>query len=99
GYRCPVPPVENHLKTAIFGGEKKYLGPKNERLVNKKSAQKFEDAEREIILAGEATAPMHVYQTTNEAELAVLKAVSTDIDPTDPLVEVLAQRKIGRARV
>lgn len=95
GYRCPVPPVENHLKTAIFAGEKKYLGPKNERLVNKKSAQKFEDAEREIILAGEATAPMHVYQITNEAELAVLKAVSTDIDPTDPLVEVLAQRMLA----
>lgn len=29
GYRCPVPPVENHLKTAIFAGEQKYKGPKN----------------------------------------------------------------------
>lgn len=95
GYRCPVPPRENHLKTAIFAGELKYLGPKNERLVNTKSALKFNDAERELILSDEATAPMHVYQTTNDFELAVLKAVSQDIDPTDPLVEVLAQRMLA----
>lgn len=95
GYRCPVPPAENHLKTAIFAGEQKYLGPKNERLVNTKSAQKFDDTEREIILAGDATTPLHVYLTTNEQELAVLKTASKDIDPTDPLVEVLAQRMLS----
>lgn len=95
GYRCPVPPAENHLKTAIFAGEQKYLGPKNERLVNKNIAQKFDAAEQEIILAGDATTPMHVYLTTDEQELAVLKAVSNDIDPTDPLVEVLAQRMLA----
>ncbi len=27
GYNCPIPPVENHLKTEVLAGEKDYLGP------------------------------------------------------------------------
>lgn len=36
--------------------------------------------------------PMRVLLTTSEADLAILRAVSFDIDPTDPLTKLLADR-------
>jgi peptide deformylase len=94
GYRCPIPPFENHLKTTIFAGEQKYKGSKNERPVNKNTVEKFSQTEQEIIHSADPSTPLHVYQTTNEQELTVLKNVSKDIDPTDPLLSVLAQRML-----
>ncbi|HMR19962.1 MAG TPA: peptide deformylase [Sphingobacterium sp.] len=95
GYRCPIPPSENHLETAIFAGEQKYNGPKNERPVNKNTIERFSETERQIILSDNATVPLHVYQTTEEREAAVLKNVSKDIDPQDTLLQVLAQRMLA----
>lgn len=31
GYRCPIPPQENHLPISIWAGEKNYTGPMKER--------------------------------------------------------------------
>ncbi len=33
GWNCPIPPVENHLKTEIKAGEKSYQGPKKNRIL------------------------------------------------------------------
>lgn len=95
GYRCPIPPFENHLKTAIFAGEQKYNGPKNERPVNTTTAERFNEAERSVILSGDTSTALHVYLTTNEAEQILLKSVSRDIDPKDPLLPILAQRMLA----
>ncbi len=92
GYRCPQPPIENSLPIAILAGEKKYKGPKNERPVNKKMAQNFNEKEKQIISNGDSNTKLHVYQVTNEDELKVLKAASADIKIDDPLLEVLEKR-------
>lgn len=92
GYRCPQPPIENSLPIAILAGEKKYKGPKNERPVNKKMAQNFNEKEKQIISNGDSNTKLHVYQVTNEEELKVLKAASADIKIDDPLLEVLEKR-------
>lgn len=34
GYRCPIPPDENHLTIEILAGEKNYTGPVRERIVD-----------------------------------------------------------------
>jgi peptide deformylase len=62
--------------------------------VNKNTVEKFSQTEQEIIHSADPSTPLHVYQTTNEQELTVLKNVSKDIDPTDPLLSVLAQRML-----
>lgn len=92
GYRCPQPPAENTLMTAILAGEKIYKGPKNERIVNKAMAKNFNEKEKSIILNGDVNSKLHVYQTTNEEELEVLKAQSQDIKIDDPLLETLEKR-------
>lgn len=33
GYRCPIPPIENHLSVSILAGERSYTGPIKERPV------------------------------------------------------------------
>lgn len=94
GYRCPQPPPENTLPIPIIAGEKKYIGPKNERPVNKANAKNFSNAEKTIILSGDTSHKLHVYQITNEQELAVLKTASADIKHDDPLIPTLAMRML-----
>jgi peptide deformylase len=95
GYRCPKPPAENILQTHILAGEKAYKGPKNERPVNKAMAKNFTEKEKNIISTGDTSSKLHVYQTTNEKELAVLKATSQDINIDDPLLEILEKRMLA----
>ncbi|MCA5004141.1 peptide deformylase [Sphingobacterium bovistauri] len=94
GYRCPQPPAENFLSIAIEAGEKMYKGPKNERIVNKAMAKNFNEKESTIIKGGDANSKLHVYQTTNERELLVLKATSSDIKIDDPLLPTLEKRML-----
>jgi len=56
------------------------------------SAQKFTREERKLIQSGDATTMMKVIQITDEKELKILKSVSTDVDPKDELLPVLAER-------
>lgn len=94
GYRCPQPPKDNILNAAIEAGEKKYKGPKNERNVNKSTAKNFNDFERSLINGADENSLMHVYQITDEKELAVLKKPSEDIKFDDPLLDKLAARML-----
>lgn len=94
GYRCPQPPAENILPIAILAGEKKYIGPKNERPVNHANAKNFNETEKEIILSADTATKLHVYQVTDEKELAVLKQPSIDIKFDDPLLQTLANRML-----
>lgn len=94
GYRCPQPPKDNILNAAIEAGEKKYKGPKNERNVNKSTAKNFNDFEKSLINGADANSQMHVYQVTDEKELAVLKKPSEDIKFDDPLLDKLAARML-----
>jgi len=95
GYRCPQPPAENILGTQIIAGEKAYKGPKNERIVNKAMAKNFTEKEKAIISSGDVNSKLHVYLTTDDKELAVLKASSQDIKIDDPLLETLEKRMLA----
>lgn len=57
------------------------------------AASTFSPRERELIQDGTGT--MHVYLVTDEHELAVLTSVSEDLDPTDPLVQLLTARMLA----
>jgi len=94
GYRCPQPPKENILDINIEAGEKKYKGPKNERNVNKSVAKNFSDNEKKLINASDENSLMHVYQITDDQELAVLKKPSEEIKFDDPLLDKLAARML-----
>ena len=94
GYRCPQPPAENTLQIDLLAGEKAYKGPKNERPVNTSMAKSFNEKEKAIILSGNTSTKLHVYQTTNTKELAVLKAQSQDIKFDDPLLDTLKKRML-----
>ncbi len=54
----------------------------------------FNKSEKSIILSGQTDSKLHIYQTTNEKELATLKSKSSDIDPTDPLLPILEARML-----
>lgn len=56
------------------------------------SAQKFSKEEKKLIQSGDAKTMMKVIQITDEKELKILKSVSTDVDPKDELLPVLAER-------
>lgn len=56
------------------------------------SAQKFSKEEKKLIQAGDAKTMMKVIQITDEKELKILTSVSTDVDPKDELLPVLAER-------
>lgn len=56
------------------------------------SAQKFTKAERKLIQSGDTKTMLKVIQITDEKELKVLKSVSTDVDPKDELLPLLAER-------
>ena len=98
GYRCPQPPKDNILNAVIEAGEKKYKGPKNERNVNKSTAKNFNDFEKSLINGADENSLMHVYQITDEKELAVLKKPSEDIKFDDPLLDKLAARMLLTVR-
>ncbi len=55
-------------------------------------SQGFTKKERALILAGPPTEMMRVTQITDSADLKILKAVSSPIDPKDKLIPILAQR-------
>ena len=95
GYRCPQPPKENIINAIeIQAGEMKYKGPKNERNVNKSMAKNFNENEKAIIDGADQDSKMHVYQITDEGELAVLKKPSEDIKFDDPLLDKLTARML-----
>ncbi|MFZ4262406.1 peptide deformylase [Sphingobacterium sp. HJSM2_6] len=94
GYRCPQPLQENNLNITIDAGEKKYNGPKNERIVNKNAAKNFSSTEEKIIESADELSVMHVYLTTDEEELKTLRKPSEDIKFNDPLLAKLASRML-----
>ena len=55
-------------------------------------SQKFTKEERDLILSAPETEMLRVTQVTDSADLKILKAVSTDINPKDKLIPVLAKR-------
>lgn len=56
------------------------------------SAQNFTKSEKDLIQSGDTKAMLKVIQITDEKELKILKSVSTDIDPKDKLLPLLAER-------
>ena len=56
------------------------------------SAQKFTKSERNLIQSGDTKTMLRVIQITDEKELKILKSVSTDVDPKDDLLPLLAER-------
>ncbi|MCL7988686.1 peptide deformylase [Sphingobacterium sp. lm-10] len=58
-----------------------------------KNMHTFSAHERALI--NEGTGTMHVYLVTNDKELAVLSSVSEDIDPKDPLLQILTDRMLA----
>jgi peptide deformylase len=61
-------------------------------LVSSLFAQSFTESERQLILSASDTILLYVTQVNVPEELQVLKAVSTDIDPKDALLPILAKR-------
>ncbi len=55
-------------------------------------SQKFTKDERDFILAADSTQMFKVIQTTEPKEFKILKAVSTDVNPKDKLLPVIAKR-------
>ena len=98
GYRCPIPPVENNLETKIMAGEKAFHKSKNERPVNLNAGQEFSAADKKIILSGDENALLRVLQTTDDKDLKVLKATSSDVKYNDPLLESLSKRMFATVR-
>lgn len=61
-------------------------------LVTSVSAQKFTKSERNLIQSGDTKTMLKVIQITDEKELKILKSVSTDVDPKEDLLPLLAER-------
>lgn len=55
-------------------------------------SQKFTKEERDFILAADSTQMFKVIQITEPNELKILKAVSTDVNPKDKLLPLIAKR-------
>lgn len=94
GYHCPKPPAENFLNVYINAGEKNYKGPMNKRTIRQSELSFFSDKEKKIISSGDISHKMHIYLITNDTENQVLKTRSTDIDPTDELLNILKERML-----
>lgn len=92
GYRCPIPPPENDLAIPIRAGEKQYSGSIRQRPQPATPPSRLTESERQLILSGDTSRQFRVIQDTLQAELAVLKAVSKDVDPADELLPVLTER-------
>ncbi len=61
-------------------------------IVTNVSAQKFSSDERKLIQSGDVKTMLKVIQITDEKELKILTSVSTNVDPKDELLPVLAER-------
>ncbi len=92
GYRCPVPPTENHLPIAIKAGEKNYTGPIRQRPQSSGPPKPLNEVERDLILSGDTTQLLRVIQDTVAEETRILRALSHDIDPQESLLPLLAKR-------
>lgn len=92
GYRCPVPPAENFLSIPIRAGEKNYTGPIRERPQPVAAPKPLTATERAVILSGDTAQRLRVIQDTVAAEEQVLRTPSSDIDPSEPLLPLLAKR-------
>lgn len=92
GYRCPVPPAENNLQVPIPVGEQRYTGPLKERPVASVPPKPLTEAERGLIASGDTAQLLRVIQDTVAGEARILKALSTDIDPGEALLPLLAKR-------
>lgn len=57
-------------------------------------SQKFTKEERDFILAADSTQMFKVIQITEPNELKILKAVSTDVNPKDKLLPIVAKRML-----
>lgn len=57
-------------------------------------SQKFTKQERDFILAADSTQMFKVIQITEPNELKILKAVSTDVNPKDKLLPIVAKRML-----
>lgn len=57
-------------------------------------SQKFTKEEREFILAADSTQMFKVIQITEPNELKILKTVSTDVNPKDKLLPIVAKRML-----
>lgn len=55
-------------------------------------SQKFTKDERDFVLAADSTQMFKVIQTTEPKEFKILKAVSSDVNPKDKLLPVIAKR-------
>lgn len=55
-------------------------------------AQNLSPAERQLIAAGDTAAALPVYQITDADEYQVLRAMSEEVNPADPLLKLLARR-------
>ncbi len=92
GYRCPVPPAENDLPVAITAGEQKYTGPIRERPQPVLPPKPLSEDERIMIRSGDTTQLLRVFQDTVAEESGVLRMLSTDIEPEEKLLPLLAKR-------
>lgn len=61
-------------------------------------AQKFTDAERSLITAGDKTTKMRVLQVTDAADLKVLQTVSGAVDFKDEALLLLTQRMLATVK-
>ncbi|KIO78934.1 peptide deformylase [Pedobacter lusitanus] len=55
-------------------------------------AQSFNTAEKKLILSGDTTKMLKVTQVSDPGELKILTTASSNINPEDPLIPVLARR-------
>lgn len=92
GYRCPVPPAENHLPIAIKAGEKNYTGPIKDRPKPKVPPKPLTDMEQDLVRSGDTAQRLRVIQDSVPDELRVLKKTSEDVDPKDEWLPLLAKR-------
>ncbi len=92
GYRCPLPPAENNLETAIFAGEKKYTGLIKQRPKAEALPKLLTNDERNLIRSGDTTQLLRIIQDTVAEETRILKSLSQDINPKEELLPLLAKR-------
>lgn len=80
-------------KTTIFAKQQNNSVRQN-HMPLKNSTDSFNEDEKKIILTGNVTDKLHVYQITDEKERTVLTAKSHDIRYDDPLIKTLADRML-----
>lgn len=79
--------------TSLFSQVAENLTMKSNQM-GKFKTKGFNEAEKSIILNGPRDSKLHVYQITDEKELAILENQSSDMEYTDPLLGILEQRML-----